>query len=265
MSSSSPIRLPRSSSKSKKSREPLQLHRDIEVQFDDEDPDDDVSAISAGTLEYLAAKQERIAVLNYANEKLKKNQSAPNFQSQAPPNELKLEHEHTPLTRMRYSFDKENVMNMPSDTMDHASVSAASSGTSEFDSVWYNPNHKSNSPQVGKSSSRGPKVYISLDEYKFGRQNVDNNHSSAGQSSSRKLKVSSSGVGTSTTGRRGMGHYSKWETSSSRKMRRQIQMDGIGSIPEIEGVDEVDDFGMDPFEDADAVNNNSLLPDEEEI
>lgn len=292
----SPSRAPRSSSKSRqsssrskrsggesksksskgKNHTPLQLHREIiEVPFDhDEDPDDDVSAISAGTLEYLAAKQERIAVLNYANKQLKKNQSAPNLQQgqglaqikQVPSNEL-VEIDPTPLSRMRYSFDKENVVNMSSDTTDHASVSAASSGTSEFDSVWDNPKQTTtmsmNTPQTS-----GVKAYISLDEYKSGRKNADNNHSSAGQSSSRKLKVSSS----SGKSARGMaGHYSKWETSSSRKLRRQIQRDGIGSIPEMdmEGMDEhegeVDDFGMEPFVDADAVNNNSLLPNEEEI
>jgi len=55
----------------------------------------------------------------------------------------------------------------------------------------------------------------------------------------------------------------KWETPNSRKMRRQIQRDGIGSIPEMSGIGE-ESLEPEELKNADEVNN-SLLPYEQEI
>eukprot|EP00554_Chaetoceros_debilis_P000417 CAMPEP_0194094442 /NCGR_PEP_ID=MMETSP0149-20130528/54079_1 /TAXON_ID=122233 /ORGANISM="Chaetoceros debilis, Strain MM31A-1" /LENGTH=383 /DNA_ID=CAMNT_0038780097 /DNA_START=154 /DNA_END=1301 /DNA_ORIENTATION=- len=193
---------------------PFRLNSEIEVALSEDQ--DDMSAISAGTLEHLVAKQERIAVLNYANEKLK-------VQRRGSP-----DHEHMsfPQSPNRFApnlFDKENVINgnLPSDV----SISAASLATTEsaFDSVWKKPEESSNHHSEGES-----RKYKTLDEYASCRKNADNSHSSAGgiQPMAR-----------AQNGSRGLSsrRAQKWETPNSRKMRRQIQRDGIGSIPEMSG------------------------------
>jgi hypothetical protein len=154
--------------------------------------DDDVSAISAGTLEQMEKNQ----ILEQANKNLYRRHT-PTFSSSK--NQLPI----IPLESYNMvRQDKENVMNFASPSNksqgSHFVSHASSDGTSEFESVWNKPT-KSNAPipeMVGNSSSR--------------------NH--------EPLK--------SSTRRKSHSHHTTYETPNTRKMRRRIQRDGIGTIAE---------------------------------
>lgn len=157
--------------------------------------DDDVSAISAGTLEMM----EKAQILENANKNLYRRQ----IPSRAPV---------VPLEAYRPVFqDKENIVNFASPSSrsqgSHFASHASSEGTSEFESVW------------DTARPKNPKQYY--------RESHNYSTPSASRGDSYHL---------STSRRKTRSHRAVFETPRTRKMRRQIQRDGIGTIAEAQGM-----------------------------
>jgi len=163
---------------------PVRENTVVQVKYDD----DDISAISAGTLEHM----ERLQILQQANTNLhRRKQQTPD----------------AAVFKPVITMGKENLKNFSSpdrskDSTAKSQSSQSSTGTSEFESVW-------NTPTKSESSRRRS------DEY---GAKVDNYHLQ-GKRSSRVKSGSNS-------------HRVPFETPNTRKMKRQIQRDWIGTIEE---------------------------------
>jgi len=179
----------------------VQLPENTLIQVKEED--DDMSAISAGTLEQM----DRLQILQHANKSLKKRQqpAAPRVTSDV----------FEPV----FDLDKENIVNCSSPdrsrygaTMSQSGQSrvssvgnlsmASSAGTSEFESVWNTPTKLAASRQ-----KRGDDI-VDADNY-----HLQGKHPSRSRSGPRSRRV-------------------PFETPNTRKMKRQIQRDWIGTIAE---------------------------------
>jgi len=183
----------------------VQLPENTLIQVKDED--DDVSAISAGTLEQM----DRLQILQQANKSLRKRQQTAAF---AAP--------HVTSDFFKPVFtNKENIINCSSPDRsrddyptgqsgrsrasggDNFSM-ASSTGTSEFESVWNTPTKLSAS---GRERKRSDDI-VDEDNY-----HLQGKHSSPSKSGPHSDRV-------------------PYETPNTRKMKRQIQTDWIGTIAE---------------------------------
>jgi len=168
----------------------LNKHAEISVYHHD----DDMSAISAGTLEQM----ERIQIIENANKHLNKRQS-PNVSTPIVPIE----------SYIPFIQDKENIVNFssPSEKSENTNhYSSASDGTSEFESIW-----KPSRPDPSTSATVADNYNHGYDLQYEGRNSY---HLSKSKIRSSRIK------------------HASFETPNTRKMRRQIQRDGIGTIKE---------------------------------
>jgi len=172
----------------------VKLRENIEIQVEHED--DDMSAISSGTLEQM----ERMQILKRANDSLqqrvsKKMETSNN--TQLVPIDPFVPIASSDSLQPIFA-NKENIVNSSDvDSCRSGSFSIASSGTSEFESIWQHQHQRQ--PSISRSTNT----------------NVDNYHLS--KSTSRHSSRS---------------HRPVFETPTTRQMRRKIQRDGIGTIQE---------------------------------
>ena len=219
---------------------PGELRENVEIRVDD--GDDDVSALSAGTLEQM----ERIQILQHANKSLQRRQEqfgmtgGNNINSNSHINGYGYANTNTntnaigtkeawsgitltPSDTFQPLFaEKENIVNnsLPSpdrscsarsfDSQNTSMASSVSDGTSVFESVWKQPD-----------SSRMASAGVGMGNCSHDGANIDNYHLS--NSRSRSSSKSNS---------RSRSRRISYESANTRKMRRQIQRDGIGTIQE---------------------------------
>ena len=177
----------------------IPVHQDTVVKVIHDD--DDMSAISTGTLDQMA----RVQILQTANKNLyRRKQQTP---SPAPAPDPAAFVETSAVFKPVITMGKENFINYSPDRSRDSTArsqsSQSSTGTSVFESVW------NTTPNKSESSGR------KKDEY---GAKVDNYHLQ-GKRSSRVKSGSSS-------------HRVPLETPNTRKMKRQIQRDWIGTIEE---------------------------------
>lgn len=171
--------------------------------------DDDVSAISAGTLEQM----EKVQILEYANKNLYRRNNTSTHTSYSNNGMIPVPvRAVVPLENYRPVFqEKENVVNFssPSNNSQQSShfASPSSDGTSEFESVWNKP-----IPKTPIGNTRSP-----ARNHGYGAQSP-----SEGEHSYHLSKPH----------RKPRSHHASFETPRTRQMRRQIQRDGIGTIAE---------------------------------
>lgn len=265
------------------------LRENTEIHLKHQDQEDEISAISAGTLEHM----EKMYILQQANKSLVENKQQQYQQiQQKEDQQQQWQHPQETLfdndgrknnqvgmvgsTRGQFTndtthvFNKENLgFNGPyatspdrsctshkSQVSSHAILSMASStGTSEFESIWSRPiqqrrqqhhhqrqqEHSMKSHQIrGKGREEGEGTLTESSLYRH-----DHNHGDRIRRDVDDIPIGVAGnielpshdrkknnQKKSSSSRRGSKNAVFYETPSTRKMKRRIQMDWIGTIDE---------------------------------
>lgn len=192
----------------------LRENTEIEVEHD---ANDDVSAISSNTLELIASRHEQTMMIRQVNQKLRLQHCHEQSQTKSQVQSNINHHQHHYISSSSGRMNEQYATVQTSFGIDAEStcrsISQMSTGTSEFESCWH-PSHKDN--HHNNSTTR---YEIAPDG---NNQNHNNTHLMHTHNSRPHQMVDNYHL----SSRR------KFESTSARKLRRQIQRDGIGTIKE---------------------------------